>query len=76
MLALTRRAGQSILIGRDVEVHVVRIDGDRVVLGVRAPREVPVMRTEVVAQVEDEVREAAGGRAGVLEVLKRGGRDR
>ncbi len=72
MLALTRRAGQSILIGRDVEVHVVRIEGDRVVLGVRAPREVPVMRSEVVAQVEDEVREAAGGRAGVLEVLKRG----
>ncbi len=72
MLALTRRAGQSILIGRDVEVHVVRIEGDRVVLGVRAPREVPVMRSEVVAQVEDEVREAAGGRAGVLEVPKRG----
>ncbi len=71
MLALTRRAGQSILIGRDVEVHVVRIEGDRVVLGVRAPREVPVMRSEVVAQVEDEVRQAAGGRAGVLEVLRK-----
>ena len=73
MLALTRRTGQSILIGRDVEVHVVRIEGDRVVLGVRAPREVPVMRSEVVAQVEDEVRGAADARAGVLEVLRRGG---
>lgn len=72
MLALTRRTGQSILIGRDVEVVVVRIEGDRVVLGVRAPKEVPVMRSEVVAQVEDEVRGAAGARAGVLEVLKRG----
>ena len=73
MLALTRRTGQSILIGRDIEVHVVRIEGDRVVLGVRAPREVPVMRSEVVAQVEDEVRGAADARAGVLEVLRRGG---
>ncbi len=73
MLALTRRTGQSILIGRDVEVVVVRIEGDRVVLGVRAPKEVPVMRSEVVAQVEDEVRGAAGARAGVLEVLRRGG---
>ena len=72
MLALTRRTGQSILIGRDVEVVVVRIEGDRVVLGVRAPKEVPVMRSEVVAQVEDEVRGAADARAGVLEVLKRG----
>jgi len=73
MLALTRRTGQSILIGRDIEVHVVRIEGDRVVLGVRAPREVPVMRSEVVAQVEDEVRGAADARADVLEVLRRGG---
>lgn len=73
MLALTRRTGQSILIGRDVEVYVVRIEGDRVVLGVRAPKEIPVMRSEVVAQVEDEVRGAADARAGVLEVLRRGG---
>ena len=37
MLVLTRRSGQSIRIGPNVEVRVVRIEGDRVVLGIAAP---------------------------------------
>jgi carbon storage regulator len=59
MLALTRRVGQALIIGRDIEVHVVRIEGDRVVLGVRAPKEIPISRAEIVADVAAEVRVAA-----------------
>jgi carbon storage regulator len=63
MLVLTRRAGQSLRIGQNVEVRVVRIEGDRVVLGIAAPRHVAVVRSELVEQVSGEVREAAETRA-------------
>ena len=51
MLVLTRRPGQSIQIGPNVEVRVVRIEGDRVVLGITAPRHVAVVRAELIEQV-------------------------
>jgi carbon storage regulator len=63
MLVLTRRSGQSIRIGPNVEVRVVRIEGDRVVLGIAAPRHVAVVRAELVEQVSGEVREASDTRA-------------
>lgn len=50
MLVLSRRKNESVVIGGDVVVTVVRIEGDRVHLGVEAPREVPVDRDEVWAK--------------------------
>lgn len=70
MLILTRRAGQAIRIGPDVEVRVVRIDGDRVVLGFDAPREVVVARSELIGELSDEVRLASAVRASVGSVLR------
>jgi carbon storage regulator len=58
MLALSRRAGQSLVIGADIEVTVVRIEGDRVVLAIAAPREVRIVRGELLAAVSDETRGA------------------
>jgi carbon storage regulator len=63
MLVLTRRSGQSIRIGPNVEVRVVRIEGDRVVIGIAAPRHVAVVRAELVEQVSGEVRDASDARA-------------
>jgi carbon storage regulator len=63
MLVLTRRVGQSIRIGPGIDVRVVRIEGDRVVLGIAAPRHVAVVRSELIEQVSDEIREAADTRA-------------
>ncbi len=63
MLVLTRRPGQSIRIGPNVEVRVVRIEGDRVVLGIAAPRHVAVVRAELVELVSGELREASDTRA-------------
>jgi carbon storage regulator len=70
MLVLTRRPGQSILIGDDVELHVVRVEGDRVVLGITAPREIRVIRTELLRAVEAEVQRAAEDRDRVLALLR------
>ena len=63
MLVLTRRRGQAIQIGPHVEVTVVRIEGDRVVLGIAAPRQIAVVRAELMAQVSGEVKDAADTRA-------------
>lgn len=70
MLVLTRREGQAIRIGPDVEVRVLRVDGDRVVLGFDAPREVMIARSERVTEVSDEVRVASAERTRVEAVLR------
>jgi carbon storage regulator len=63
MLVLTRRASQAIRIGTNIEVRVVRIEGDRVVLGIAAPRHIAVVRSELIEEVSDELREASDTRA-------------
>jgi carbon storage regulator len=69
MLALTRRAGQAVRIGPDIEVRVIRIEGDRVVLGFDAPRAIPVTRSELRAEVADEVQRASTERARIRSLL-------
>lgn len=59
MLVLSRRPGQALHIGAGIEVHVVRVEGDRVTLGIRAPSHVTIVRSELLGEVGDEVRTAA-----------------
>ena len=47
MLVVRRGAGQSILIGGDIEVHVIDVSRTRVTLGILAPKEVTLVRAEV-----------------------------
>jgi carbon storage regulator len=56
MLVLSRRVGQAIRVGSDIEIVVLETDGAQVRLGVRAPREIPILRGELVQQVEAENR--------------------
>jgi len=55
---LSRRPGQSILIGKDIEIVVLGSDGVQVRVGIRAPREVTVLRRELLKQVEEENKRA------------------
>ncbi len=59
MLILTRRVGESIVIGDDVTVTIVEAGRDHVRIGIDAPRSVPVHRQEVYAAISQE-NEAAG----------------
>ncbi len=61
MLVLTRKKDESIMVGDDVEIFIVEIRGDKVRLGINAPKEVPVHRREVfdVIKREQEKREEA-----------------
>jgi carbon storage regulator len=49
MLVLTRKKEQSIIIGDNVEIMVLGVSGDKVRLGITAPRDVEVFRKEVTA---------------------------
>jgi carbon storage regulator len=51
MLVLSRRTEQSIKLGPDITVTILSIDGDRVKLGIQAPRDVSVLRQELFDQV-------------------------
>jgi carbon storage regulator len=54
VLVLTRKINQSIMIGDDVEVSVLAVSGDKVRIGIAAPRDVPVFRKEVYLSIQEE----------------------
>ena len=64
MLVLTRKSNQSIMIGDDIEVSVLSIMGEKVRIGIQAPRDVPVFRREVYLEIQQERAEVAAGGAG------------
>jgi carbon storage regulator len=54
MLVLTRKSNQSIMIGDDIEVSVLSIMGEKVRIGIQAPRDIPVFRKEVYLEIQQE----------------------
>jgi carbon storage regulator len=54
MLVLTRKGNQSIMIGDDIEVSVLSVMGEKVRIGIQAPRSVPVFRKEVYLEIRAE----------------------
>jgi len=59
LLILTRKIGESIAIGDDIQIHVVDIRGSQVKLGILAPKEVEIYREEVYLKIQEENRLAA-----------------
>lgn len=59
MLALTRKIGQSLIIGENIEITVVEVRGDQVKIAVNAPKDIPVHRKEIYEQILEENRQAA-----------------
>ena len=54
MLVLSRRIGESIVIDGDIYIKVLDVKGDRIKLGIVAPKEVPIFRTEINVQEENQ----------------------
>jgi len=54
MLVLSRQKDESIMIGDDVEITIVDVRGDKVRLGIAAPKEIPVHRREVYDAIQRE----------------------
>lgn len=59
MLVLNRKPNQSIMIGDDIEVVILEVKGDNVKIGLKAPRNVPVFRQELLAELKAENQRAA-----------------
>jgi len=68
LLVLTRKSNQSIMIGDDIEVSVLSIMGEKVRIGIQAPRNIPVFRKEVYLEIQQE--KASGTRGEVDRALE------
>ena len=76
MLVLTRKSNQSIMIGDDIEVSVLAIMGEKVRIGIQAPRDIPVFRKEVYLEIQQErVSSSKAGREQVDAALQARGEE-
>ncbi len=64
MLILTRRVGETLMIGDEVSVTVLGVKGNQVRIGVNAPREVSVHREEIYERIKQEQKQEGGEESG------------
>jgi carbon storage regulator len=76
MLVLSRRAGESVVIGEGVTVSVLEVRGDVVRIGIDAPRSVAVHRAELLVELEQSNKEAASPSEDAVDSLLHALRDR
>jgi carbon storage regulator len=62
-LIITRRAGQKVMLGDDITVHVMEVVGNSVRIGIEAPKSLPVYREEIWAAVKEENQASAKAEA-------------
>lgn len=54
MLVLTRKSGQKILIGDNIEITIIKTSGEQVSVGVEAPRSLSIYREELIREIKEE----------------------
>ena len=57
MLALSRKQGESIMIGSDIEITVLEVKGEQIKIGISAPKSIPVYRKEIYSQIQEANKE-------------------
>lgn len=70
MLVLSRKKGESIVIGNDIEIVIVGVEGDNIKLGIHAPKDIEIYRKEVYEAIQEANREASGNGIAAEEVKK------
>ncbi len=69
MLVLTRKTGESIQIGDNIEIKVISIQGDQIKLGIDAPKHIDIHRKEVYLSIQEQNTEASKGIQNLLNLL-------
>ena len=59
MLALSRKTGESVIIGNDIELTILEVKGEQVKVGIKAPKSVAIYRKELFEQIQESNREAS-----------------
>lgn len=70
MLVLTRKIGESIMIGNNIELKIISIDGDQIKVGIEAPKDIKVHRQEIFEAIQEENRQAASFTKEILDEFK------
>lgn len=70
MLALTRKKGESLIIDGQIEIKILEVQGDKVKIGIEAPKEVTVYREEVYKLIKQSNQEATKTNQGTLNMLQ------
>lgn len=71
MLVLSRKKDQTIIIGDNIELTIIDIQGDQVRLGINAPKNVSIYCKELFLEIQEENKKAAsGGMAGLDDIFK------
>lgn len=71
MLVLSRKKGQSVIIHDTIEVTVLEVDGDTVKLGISAPKEVSILRKEILVSVQESNQEAIAKPSDLMNLSER-----
>jgi carbon storage regulator len=71
VLVLTRKTGEAIKIGNDIEITVLSVKGDQIKLGINAPKHVEIHRKEVYLEIQKENEVAAKGVSDLLSILSK-----
>ena len=58
MLVLTRKLNESIMIGNDIEITVLAVEGEQVKLGINAPKQIDIHRKEIYLDIQQENNQA------------------
>ena len=70
MLVISRKKGESLLIGDDIEITVEKIDSSSVKISIKAPKEKVILRKEVYEKVKNENSNAIVANKDILDILK------
>jgi carbon storage regulator len=69
MLVLTRKTGEAIQIGDDIEITVLSVKGDQIKLGINAPKSIEIHRKEIYVSIQEENAEASKGISNLFDIL-------
>ena len=70
MLALSRKQGESIIVGDDIELTILEVKGEQVKIGISAPKSIPIYRKEIYISIQESNKEAIEG-TGSLDNIKK-----